>query len=57
MFRVHKSFFERESETFRDLFEEAANDDPPAGTDACPFTLKDVTPGEFAQFLWVWYDK
>ena len=55
LFRVHQSFFERESEVFRGLFVRAAEDDPPSGTDAYPFTL-DVTASEFAQLLWVWYD-
>ncbi|KAH0829111.1 hypothetical protein J3R83DRAFT_2577 [Lanmaoa asiatica] len=56
LFRIHKSFFERESEFFRNLFADAAQDDPQSGTDARPFTL-DVQPDEFAQFLWVWYDR
>lgn len=56
LFRVHKSFFERESEVFRNLFAQAAKDDPEAGTDASPFTL-DVKPEEFEKFLWVWYDR
>ncbi|KAF8549175.1 hypothetical protein OG21DRAFT_1470332 [Imleria badia] len=56
LFRVHKSFFERESEVFRNLFETAAVDDPQSGTDARPFTL-DVKPDEFEQLLWVWYDR
>lgn len=57
MFRPHKSFFERESNVFRELFASAKQDDPRSGSDACPFTLTNVTPEEFAQFLWVWYDR
>ncbi|KAI9568848.1 hypothetical protein HD554DRAFT_2096226 [Boletus coccyginus] len=56
LFRVHRSFMQRESEVFRDLFASTAEDDPPSGTDSRPFTLSDVTADEFAQFLWVWYD-
>ena len=56
MFRVHKAFFQYESEVFRDFFESTANDVPTLGTDTCPFTL-DVTAEDFAQFLWVWYDR
>ena len=56
LFRVHRSFFERESEFFRVLFASAVEDDPQSGTDARPFTL-DVTAGEFEQLLWVWYDR
>ena len=56
-FRVHRSFFERESEFFRDLFASAAEDDPLSGSDAQPFRLQDVTVSEFEQLLWVWYDR
>ncbi|KAG8221237.1 hypothetical protein J3R82DRAFT_1399 [Butyriboletus roseoflavus] len=56
LFRVHKSFFERESEVFRNLFASAAKDDPEAGTDESPFAL-DVSPDEFEKLLWVWYDR
>ncbi|KIJ66000.1 hypothetical protein HYDPIDRAFT_27204 [Hydnomerulius pinastri MD-312] len=57
LFRVHKSFFERESEFFKNLF----SSPPPEGeefdegSDAKPYTL-DVKSSEFAQFLWVWYN-
>jgi len=57
LFRVHRSFFERESEVFRELFASAAEDDPLVGSDARPFRLQDVTVGEFEQLLWVWYDR
>jgi len=56
LFRIHRSFLERESEVFRELFAHAAEDDPQSGTDARPFTL-DVSPDEFSQLLWVWYDR
>ncbi|KAF8141142.1 hypothetical protein EV363DRAFT_1247609 [Boletus edulis] len=56
LFRVHRSFFERESDVFRDLFASAAEEDPQSGSDARPFTL-DVHPDDFARFCWVWYDR
>ncbi|KIJ65992.1 hypothetical protein HYDPIDRAFT_87309 [Hydnomerulius pinastri MD-312] len=54
LFRVHKSFLERESEVFRDLFA-SSEDDRECGSDAKPFTL-DVTSEDFARLLWVWYN-
>ena len=56
LFRVHRSFFERESDFFRDIFASAAEEGPQSGTDAQPIPL-DVQPDEFAQLLWVWYDR
>ena len=56
LFRVHRHFFERESESFREIFASTAEEDPQSGTDPRPFTL-DVQPDEFVQLLWVWYDR
>ncbi|KAF9228507.1 hypothetical protein BS17DRAFT_877718 [Gyrodon lividus] len=55
LFRVHKSFFERESEFFRTLFAPSSKDSD-EGSDVKPYTL-DVQSIDFAQFLWVWYNQ
>ncbi|KAF9228491.1 hypothetical protein BS17DRAFT_805941 [Gyrodon lividus] len=55
-FRVHKSFFERESAFFRTLFTASEGEELGDGSDAKPYKLDGVKSEEFAQFLWVWYN-
>ncbi|KAG0697423.1 hypothetical protein DFH29DRAFT_946411 [Suillus ampliporus] len=55
LFRVHKYFFERESEYFRQAFETAM----PQGdghSDQAAFRLDDVKVSEFERLLWVFYN-
>lgn len=52
LFRVHRHFFERESEFFSHYFTTSGEAD---GTDDKPFAL-DVKSEDFAKFLWVWYN-
>ncbi|KAG1723130.1 uncharacterized protein EDB91DRAFT_1173549 [Suillus paluster] len=49
LFKVHSHFFQRESNSFRDIFSEG-------GGDTKPYTL-DVKSDDFAHFLWVFYDE
>ncbi|KAG2098759.1 uncharacterized protein F5147DRAFT_713727 [Suillus discolor] len=52
LFRVHRHFFEVESQFFVKEFERA----PKEGTsDSSAFRLEKVTVDDFAKFLWVWY--
>lgn len=52
LFRVHRHFFEVESQFFVKEFEKA----PKEGTsDSSAFRLEKVTVEDFAKFLWVWY--
>ncbi|TFK45106.1 hypothetical protein BDQ12DRAFT_595172 [Crucibulum laeve] len=57
-FRVHRYFFERESSFFRGQLETPAS--PGAsrqGTDSTSaIVLEEVTPSNFARFLWVFYN-
>ena len=50
LFKVHRFFFERESNSFKDIFSEGDHGD------AKPYTL-DVTADDFTHFLWVFYDE
>lgn len=52
LFRVHRHFFERESEFFFNYFTSSEEGD---GTDKKPYVLK-VKSDHFAKFLWVWYN-
>ncbi|KAI6046313.1 hypothetical protein EDC04DRAFT_3006283 [Pisolithus marmoratus] len=52
LFRVHRYFFERESEFFRNYL---IPSDECNGTDEKPYSL-DVTSEDFAKLLWVWYN-
>ncbi|KAG2147814.1 uncharacterized protein EDB93DRAFT_1250329 [Suillus bovinus] len=53
LFRVHRHFFETESQFFMKEFELRA---PKEGTsDSSAFRLDKVTIADFAKFLWVWY--
>lgn len=58
MFCVHRIFFERESQKFRQMFEEpAAPGENPAGSSAgTAFKLEGVTANEFSKFLWIFYN-
>ncbi|OJA15025.1 hypothetical protein AZE42_05251 [Rhizopogon vesiculosus] len=49
LFKVHRHFFERESEFFKKLFAEGEGDSK-------PYTL-DVSAEDFAHFMWVFYDE
>ncbi|KAI6115851.1 hypothetical protein F5141DRAFT_632427 [Pisolithus sp. B1] len=51
LFRVHKYFFERESQYFKNCFKTSEFD----GTDEDPYVL-DVKSEDFTKFLWVWYN-
>ncbi|KAG2068150.1 hypothetical protein BDR04DRAFT_792080 [Suillus decipiens] len=53
LFRVHRHFFERESQFFVKEFA----DTPQDGTsDSRAFRLDKVTSADFAKMLWVWYN-
>ncbi|KAG2098756.1 uncharacterized protein F5147DRAFT_582973 [Suillus discolor] len=52
LFRVHRHFFERESQFFLQEFAKA----PQGGTtDTNALRLDEVTAADFTKFLWVWY--
>jgi hypothetical protein len=52
LFRVHRHFFERESQFFVEEFTKA----PQEGTsDTSAFRLDKITSADFAKLLWVWY--
>lgn len=52
LFRVHRYFFERESQLFAEDFAKA----PQKGaSDSSAYRLYDVTIADFSKFLWVWY--
>lgn len=51
LFRIHRYFFERESEDFIQSF--ANHQD--GTSDEGPFRLEGITSNDFATFLWVWY--
>jgi len=55
LFRVHKYFFERESEFFRQEFE-AAGSQGDGHSDQAAFRLDDVKVSEFERLLWVFYN-
>ncbi|KIL00859.1 hypothetical protein PAXRUDRAFT_29486 [Paxillus rubicundulus Ve08.2h10] len=55
LFRVHKFFFERESEFFRTSLAPSGEKKDDEASDTNPYKL-DVKSEEFAQFLWVWYN-
>ncbi|KAI6119047.1 hypothetical protein EDD16DRAFT_1480460 [Pisolithus croceorrhizus] len=53
LFRVHKYFFERESQYFKNYFKTSEFD----GTDEDPYPVDvDVKSEDFAHLLWVWYN-
>jgi len=54
MFRLHRHFFERESDYFRNRM-----NPPTEGEDGpdCPYTrIDDIKSDDFALFVWVWYN-
>ncbi|KAF8841713.1 hypothetical protein BDN67DRAFT_966792 [Paxillus ammoniavirescens] len=55
LFRVHRYFFERESESFRNSFAPSSENKDDEVSDTNPYKL-DVKSEDFAQFLWVWYN-
>ncbi|KAG2089338.1 uncharacterized protein F5147DRAFT_726065 [Suillus discolor] len=55
VFRVHKYFFERESEYFREGFR-AAGPQEDGQSDQAAFRLDDVKISEFERLLWVFYN-
>ncbi|KAG2340331.1 hypothetical protein BDR05DRAFT_890231 [Suillus weaverae] len=55
VFRVHKYFFERESEYFREGFK-AAGPQGDGQSDQAAFRLDDVKISEFERLLWVFYN-
>lgn len=58
IFRVHRYFFERESQFFREkLGAPPPPGQPPKGSsDVNPFTLDDIREEDFSRFLWVFYN-
>ncbi|KAG2367601.1 hypothetical protein BDR07DRAFT_1372741 [Suillus spraguei] len=52
LFRVHKHFFERESQFFVKEFADTAQE---GTSDSRVFRLDHVTSADFAKVLWVWY--
>ncbi|TRM68992.1 hypothetical protein BD626DRAFT_392982 [Schizophyllum amplum] len=58
MFRVHKFFFDRESNTFRREFVVPVSPgaQPKGATESTALVLEDVTLDEFEKFLWVFYN-
>lgn len=58
IFRVHRVFFERESQKFRQMFEHPTPPgEKPAGSSiGTAFKLEDVTANEFSKFLWIFYN-
>ncbi|KIJ21065.1 hypothetical protein PAXINDRAFT_165856 [Paxillus involutus ATCC 200175] len=57
LFRVHKSFFERESEFFKTYFAHSREDEPGSdGSEAKPYKLN-VGSEDFAEFVSVWYNQ
>ncbi|KAI9568844.1 hypothetical protein HD554DRAFT_2096171 [Boletus coccyginus] len=54
MFRLHRYFFERESDYFRARLNPPAGDED--GSPDCPYIIDNVKSDEFAQFVWVWYN-
>lgn len=55
MFRLHRHFFERESDYFRDKLNPSTEGEPDGSPDS-PYIIHDVKIDEFAQFVWVWYN-
>ncbi|KIK93530.1 hypothetical protein PAXRUDRAFT_828878 [Paxillus rubicundulus Ve08.2h10] len=53
-FRVHRSFFERESMFFRTFFAHPGDGEPDDGSEDKPYKL-DVQSDDFAEFVGVWY--
>ncbi|KAH9856711.1 hypothetical protein C2E23DRAFT_882030 [Lenzites betulinus] len=60
VFRVHRYFFERESQWFREnLSAETPSDQAPTSngtSEAKPFVLNGIAPEDFSKFLWVFYN-
>jgi hypothetical protein len=57
IFRLHRFFFERESDYFRDRLGPSNEGEPGEdGSPNSPYRICDVTSEEFAQFVWVWYN-
>ncbi|KAG1810552.1 uncharacterized protein BJ212DRAFT_1278788 [Suillus subaureus] len=52
LFRVHRFFFERESQVFIRKLAQAPQD---GTSDDSAFRVEDVTSDDFATLLWVWY--
>lgn len=53
LYRLHRSFFEQNSEIFADMFtvEPAEGEDPEGTTDDIPITLADQSKDDFDRFL------
>jgi hypothetical protein len=52
LFRVHRHFFETESQFFVKEFAKAPQE---GSSDSSAFRLDKVSIADFAKFLWVWY--
>lgn len=55
VFRLHRYFFERESDYFRDRLGPPSEGDSEDGTPNSPYIIHDVKTDDFAHFVWVWY--
>lgn len=58
LFRVHRHFFTRESEVFRDMFSVPTGQDEVAEglSDDSPILLEGVQSVDFQRLLWLFYD-
>lgn len=54
MFRLHRHFFDRESEYFRRKLSPSTKGED--GSPDSPYIIHDVKVDEFAKFVWVWYN-
>jgi len=59
LFRVHRYFFVRESDYFRDMLcmQSSTGTELEGHSDARPIELPEVTAIDFARFVWVFYDQ
>ncbi|KAJ3504229.1 hypothetical protein NLJ89_g8044 [Agrocybe chaxingu] len=58
LFRIHSSFFVRDSLEFRDALRKTPEAGKPRpGSAESPILIKASTPSEFAKFLWVFYNE
>ncbi|KAG8221239.1 hypothetical protein J3R82DRAFT_1401 [Butyriboletus roseoflavus] len=54
IFRLHRHFFERESDYFRERLNPSSEGED--GSPNSPYIIHDVKSDEFAHFVWVWYN-
>jgi len=56
VFRLHRYFFEKESDYFRDRLGPSSQGDSEDGSPDSPFIIHGIKSDDFAQFVWVWYN-